>query len=59
MIELKNANQLERMRNAGRIVAETLTLMRELAKPGITTIELDRMAEEYIQIGRASCRERV
>jgi len=49
MIELKNANQLERMRNAGRIVGETLRLMRELAKPGVTTIELDRMAEEYIR----------
>ncbi len=49
MIELKNANQLDRMRNAGRIVAETLALMRERAKPGITTRELDRMAEEYIR----------
>jgi methionyl aminopeptidase len=49
MIELKSANQLDRMRNAGRIVAETLALMRELAKPGITTLELDRTAEEYIR----------
>lgn len=49
MIELKNANQLDRMRKAGRIVAETLALMRELAKPGITTLELDRKAEEYIR----------
>ena len=49
MIELKNANQLDRMRNAGRIVGETLALMRELAKPGVTTLELDRMAEEYIR----------
>lgn len=49
MIELKNANQLNRMRNAGRIVGETLALVRELAKPGITTLELDRKAEEYIR----------
>jgi methionyl aminopeptidase len=49
MIKLKNANQLDRMRVAGRIVAETLALMRQLAKPGITTLELDRMAEEYIR----------
>jgi methionyl aminopeptidase len=49
MIELKNANQLERMRKAGRIVAETLTLMRQHAKPGITTLELDRMAEDFIR----------
>jgi len=49
MIELKNANQLNRMRNAGRIVGEALALVRELAKPGITTLELDRKAEEYIR----------
>jgi len=49
MIELKNANQLNRMRKAGQIVGETLALMRELAKPGVTTLELDRMAEEYIR----------
>jgi methionyl aminopeptidase len=49
MIELKNADQLDRMRKAGRIVAETLALMRKLARPGITTIELDRTAEEFIR----------
>lgn len=49
MIELKNANQLVRMRKAGRIVAETLALIREHAKPGVTTLELDRIAEEYIR----------
>lgn len=49
MIELKNAKQLVRMRNAGRIVAETLALIREHAKPGVTTLELDRIAEKYIR----------
>lgn len=49
MIELKNANQLELMRNAGQIVAETLKLMQEHAKPGVTTLELDRIAEKFIR----------
>ena len=49
MIKLKNASQIERMRRAGRIVAETLELMREHAKPGVTTLDLDRMAEKYIR----------
>ncbi|KGK90994.1 methionine aminopeptidase [Desulfosporosinus sp. HMP52] len=49
MIELKNASQLVLMRDAGRIVAETLELIREHAKPGVTTLELDRMAEKYIR----------
>lgn len=48
MIELKNPAQIERMRKAGKIVADTLELMRETVRPGITTGELDRLAEEYI-----------
>ncbi|GAB6172262.1 type I methionyl aminopeptidase [Paradesulfitobacterium aromaticivorans] len=49
MIELKTAGQIERMRKAGRIVAETLALMREAVHPGMTTQELDRLAEDYIR----------
>jgi methionine aminopeptidase, type I len=49
MIKLKNASQIERMRKAGRVVAETLELMREHAKPGVTTLDLDRIAEKYIR----------
>lgn len=49
MIELKSAGQLEKMRRAGRIVAETLELMRENVRPGITTLELDQIAENYIR----------
>jgi methionyl aminopeptidase len=37
------------MREAGRIVAQTHRLMRESIKPGITTMELDRIAEQYIR----------
>lgn len=48
MIELKNKEQLERMRKAGRITAETLELMKERVAPGVTTQDLDRAAEEYI-----------
>jgi len=36
------------MRNAGRVVAETLLLVEKKIKPGITTTELDRIAEEFI-----------
>jgi methionyl aminopeptidase len=37
------------MREAGRIVAETHRLMSEAVKPGITTRELDQIAETYIK----------
>ncbi|MGL5150327.1 MAG: type I methionyl aminopeptidase [Clostridium sp.] len=48
MIIIKNDKQIELMRIAGRIVAETLLLVGENIKPGITTGELDRIAEEFI-----------
>lgn len=37
------------MREAGRIVAETHRLMAQSVKPGITTGELDRIAEQFIR----------
>ncbi|MBC8079349.1 MAG: type I methionyl aminopeptidase [Gorillibacterium sp.] len=49
MIHCKSPTELERMRIAGRIVAETHLLLSEAVQPGITTKELDRMAEEYIR----------
>ncbi|HLF27915.1 MAG TPA: type I methionyl aminopeptidase [Anaerolineae bacterium] len=49
MIVLKSAQEIELMRQAGRIVAEVLALMREVARPGVTTVELDRAAAELIQ----------
>ncbi len=36
------------MREAGKVVAGVLNELAEVIKPGITTAELDRMAEEYI-----------
>jgi methionyl aminopeptidase len=44
----KSAEELERMARAGRIVADTLALVGEHARPGVTTAELDELAEEFI-----------
>ncbi len=49
MIELKGPMDIEKMREAGRIVALTHKLVKEEAKPGISTLKLDKMAEEYIR----------
>ncbi|MEO3948003.1 type I methionyl aminopeptidase [Gorillibacterium sp. CAU 1737] len=49
MIICKTEAELEWMRQAGRIVAETHRLMADAVKPGVTTRELDRIAEEYIR----------
>lgn len=48
MIIIKTDAQIELMRKAGKIVAETLKMLGENIKPGITTADLDRMAEDYI-----------
>jgi methionyl aminopeptidase len=46
MIVLKSREEIERMRVASAIVAEVLATLRERAKPGVTTAELDEVAEE-------------
>jgi len=48
MIILKTDAQIEIMRKAGKIVAETLEMIGDKVKPGITTAEIDRAAEEFI-----------
>lgn len=49
MIILKSKREIEYIREAGRITANALQLMKKLAKPGITTGELDQRCEEYIR----------
>ena len=49
MIVLKSPAELDKMRAAGRIVAETLTLLKDRIVPGVTTNELNRLAEKECQ----------
>ena len=49
IIELKTAEQFEVMKQAGLVVSRTLALLRSAVRPGITTGELDRIAEESIR----------
>jgi methionyl aminopeptidase len=49
MIIRKSAKEIETMARAGRVVAETLALIEENVQPGITTGELDALAEEFIR----------
>lgn len=48
-IERKTPDQLATMRRAGVVVASTLALVRERARPGMTTGDLDRLAAEHIR----------
>lgn len=45
----KSKAEMELMRRSCRLVAETLGLLGSLAKPGISTGEMDRIAEEHIR----------
>ena len=48
MIILRSAREIERIAAAGKIAAQTLQLLASKAVPGISTWELDQIAEEYI-----------
>jgi methionyl aminopeptidase len=48
MIVRKSSAEIERMAAAGQLVADTITHVGEHLEPGVTTVELDRLAEDYI-----------
>lgn len=50
-VELKTTEQIMRMRAAGLLVGQTLELLREAVRPGVTTGELDALAEDTIRSG--------
>ncbi len=49
MIHIKTSSEVEKMRRAGRIVAEVLARIGERVAPGVTTAELNALAEEVIR----------
>ncbi len=49
MITIKSPREIETMAAAGRIVAETLAVVSRHARPGVSTEELDRVAEDFIR----------
>jgi methionyl aminopeptidase len=48
VVILKSSWEIDLIRKSGRIVAEALARLTKLVEPGITTLDLDRCAEEYI-----------
>lgn len=48
MITVKSAKQVEKMRASARITKETLDLIEQHIKPGVTTAHLDKIAYDYI-----------
>lgn len=49
MIEVKNEHELQLMRNAGKVTAAVLKKMTETVEPGMSTLDLDVIAEKTIR----------
>ena len=49
MIITKSKEEIKKMRQAGKVVADVLYKLNELVKPGVTTDELDCVARDYIE----------
>jgi methionyl aminopeptidase len=47
-VSIKSAEEIEKMRVAGRLAAEVLEMIGDYVKPGVTTGELDRICHDYI-----------
>jgi len=53
MLHLKTEEQIELLRSSNQLVSLTLAQMAKIIRPGITTLELDRIAEEFIRDHKA------
>jgi methionyl aminopeptidase len=53
VILIKSKKEIDGIRESCKIVAETLQLVKSYVKPGITTLELDKIAEDYIRSNNA------
>ncbi len=49
MITIKSKSEIEKMRIAGKITGEALKLLEKHIKPGISTLELDKIAYDFIK----------
>ena len=49
MIKVKTREEIELMRESALIVSRTLGILAKEVKPGVTTLHLDKIAEEYIR----------
>lgn len=48
-ITIKTKDQVDKMRIAGGILADLIDILEEMIRPGITTDELDKVAEDFIR----------
>lgn len=49
MVHIKTLEEIELMRESAQVVSRTLGILAKEIKPGVTTLQLDKIAEEYIR----------
>src|SRR5437867_4000607 len=49
MVYLRDESEIEAIRGAARLVAQTIEMLRREVRPGVMTADLDRLAEEFIR----------
>jgi methionyl aminopeptidase len=49
MINIKTEEEIELMRTSNMLVSETLAQMAKIIMPGVSTLQLDKVAEEYLR----------
>ena len=49
MLKLKSAEEIELLRENNDIVSRTLAELGKMIQPGVTTLDLDKRAEEFIR----------
>ena len=54
MIIKKTAEEIELMRESALLVSKTLGMIATEIKPGVTTLQLDKLAEQFIRFGSAA-----
>lgn len=54
MIIIKNSSEIELMRKSGELLAEVLLLLEDAVKPGVSTHDLDALAEKFIAANGAT-----
>jgi methionyl aminopeptidase len=53
MISIKSKSEIELMRKAGELLARAHQVIEDAIKPGVTTLELDRIVEDFIRKNNA------
>lgn len=55
MVTIKSKSEIEKMKAAGRITYGALKAVKAALHPGVTTLELDQVAERYIKSQGCTC----